>query len=428
MKFNQQNHKRAYVIFAAFLLLGASFFAGVYYGYQNRPGIEKVLGVTGKSPPSRYQDVDFNLFWDVWTRLEDKYVDKSKIDREKLVYGAIAGLVRSVKDPYTEFLSPEINKQFQEDIKGSFDGIGAEIGIRKGILTVIAPLKKTPAERAGLKAGDKIFKIDDTLTTDLALDEAVRLIRGPKGTEVKLTVLRNSFDKTKEFKIIRDTIKVEVLSTEQARSGRGEGGKKADKQSADEIFVIKLNHFTENAAFEFRKAVQEFYSTNSKKLILDLRNNPGGFLQISVDIASWWLAPGEVVVRERHADGNEELYRSSGYRLLENVPTVVLVNEGSASASEIVAGALRDARRIKLVGTKTFGKGSVQEVDPLPKNASLKITIAKWLTPKGEEIDGKGLEPDVKVEVPEENGNGENSKNDKDDLIMKKGIEVLSGL
>lgn len=422
-----QRHTKVYIIFAALFLLGTSFLSGMYYGYENRPGVEKILGITGKNPPPRYKDVNFNLFWDVWTQLEDKYVDKSKIDREKLVYGAISGLVRSLKDPYTEFLSPELNKQFQEDIKGSFDGIGAEIGIRKSILTIIAPLKNTPAERAGLKAGDKIIKIDDTAAVDLALDEAVRLIRGPRGSEVKLTIFRDSFEKTKEFKITRDTIQVEVLSTEQKQISENKAGKEKDtpKKQKDKIFVIKLNHFTENAAFEFRKAVQEFYRTDSKKLILDLRNNPGGFLQVSVDIASWWLPPGEVVVRERHAGGDEEVYRSSGYRLFENIPTIVLVNEGSASASEIVAGALRDARGIKLIGTKTYGKGSVQEVVPLPNNASLKITIAKWLTPKGAEINGTGLEPDIKVEVKEENVK---ERGDKKDPVMEKAIEVLNSL
>jgi carboxyl-terminal processing protease len=400
----------AALVIAAFLL-GASFFAGVWYGYENRPGATKVLGILNQGPPPAYKDVDFNLFWEVWSRLEDKYVDKEKIDREKLVYGAIQGLVKSLKDPNSEFLPPAENRQFQEDIKGSFEGIGAEIGIRKGVLTIISPLKGNPAERSGVKAGDRILKINDTLTADLTLDEAVRLIRGPKGTEVRLVILRDSFDKTKEFKIVRDTIRLTILSTEKKPDG---------------IFIIKLNSFTESSVFEFRRAVREFYDSDSKKLILDLRNNPGGFLTVSVDIASWFLPPGEVVVKERFADGRENVHRSTGHRFLEKVPTVVLVNEGSASASEIVAGALRDVRGIKLVGAKTFGKGSVQEVENLQKNSSLKVTIAKWLTPKGYEIDGKGLEPDIKVEIPEPK-NGEAAEQEKD-FILEKGLEVLKGL
>lgn len=396
---------------------------GAWYGYDHRPAIEKILSVAGKEPPPRYQDVDFDLFWDVWSRVEEKYVDKSKLDREKMVYGAIAGLVRALKDPYSDFFTPEISKQFREDVRGSFDGIGAEIGIRKNILTIISPLKNSPAARAGLRAGDKVFKIDDTAAADLALDEAVRLIRGQKGTQVVLTVVRNGLDKAKEIKIIRDTIKIESVTTESEKiSNTGIDGKTEEKKLPDGVFVITLNHFNEEAATAFRKAVQEFYATNSKKLVLDLRNNPGGYLQVSVDIASWFLPAGDVVVRERFADGSEEEHRSSGYRLFEKVPIVVLINEGSASASEILAGALRDAKGAKLVGMKSFGKGSVQEVVPLPKDAALKITIAKWLTPKGNEIDGKGLEPDINVELPEDR------EKIQGDPMMEKALEIINGL
>ena len=411
MNFDWKRHTKAYTFAAALVIVGASFFAGVYYGYENRPGVEKIVGVFGKEPPSeaRIKETDFNLFWDVWSKVEDKFVDKAKIDHQKLIYGAISGMVHAVGDPYTEFLPPAETKQFQQDIKGSFGGIGAEIGIRKSAVTIIAPLKGSPAEKAGLKAGDRIFKIDDTHAADLPLDEAVRLIRGEKGTKVRLTIIRDGLDKPKEFTITRDEIKIQIIETEQKPNG---------------IFVIQLHHFTENAGFEFRKAVEEFYRSGSKKIIFDLRNNPGGFLTISVDVASWFIPPGEVVARERYGSGEEDLYRSSGYRLFENVPTVVLVNEGSASASEIVAGALRDVKGTKLVGTKTFGKGSVQEVLNLAQNSSLKVTIAKWLTPKGTEINGKGLDPDVEVKIPEKPKEGEEDR----DWIMEKGIEVLKGL
>lgn len=404
----QRNVLKIFAVFVALIFLGASFFAGVWYGYLNRPVVEKVLDVVGKQSPPRFENVDFNLFWDVWSRVEEKYVDRGKIDRDTLVQGAILGLVKALKDPYSEFLPPPETKQFQEDIKGSFGGIGAEIGIRKGALTVVAPLHDSPAEKAGIKAGDKILKVDNTITNDLTLDEAVRLIRGEPGTEVRLTILRDSFDKTKEFSIRRDIIKVPVLTTEKKEDG---------------IFVIKLHHFTENAALEFRKGVREFFESGSKKLILDLRNNPGGFLVVAVDIISWWSPAGEIVARERFADGSEEFYRSAGYRLFHDVPTVVLTNEGSASASEIVAGALRDLKGVKLVGTKTFGKGSVQEVQNLSGGSSLKLTIAKWLTPKGEEINGKGLEPDFKVELP-----STEEQDPKKDFILEKGIEVLNSL
>lgn len=401
-----KNNNKLAIIFVSVLFLGASFAIGAWYGYNNRPSVEKILNVASKEPPVEYKDVDFNLFWDVWSRLEGKYVDKSKIDRKNMVYGAISGLVGSLKDPYTEFMPPQEAKQFQEDIKGSFEGIGAEIGLRKGILTIIAPLKGSPSERAGIKAGDKILKIDDKVTADLGLNDAVRLIRGKKGTEVRLTVFRDGFDKTREYKIIRDTIKVQIVTGEKKPDG---------------IFVIRLSTFTESAAYEFRKAVQEFYGSGSKKLVLDLRNDPGGYLLVAVDIASWFMPAGDVVVREKNFDGTEDVFRSSGYKLLEGVPTVALVNEGSASASEILAGALRDNLGVKLVGARTFGKGSVQEVEPLDGGASLKITIAKWLTPKGEEINGKGLEPDIRIELAANVKEGEEPK----DAAMEKAIEIL---
>ncbi len=405
-----KNQQKVAIVLIAVLFFAVSFGLGTWYGYISRPAIDKVLNVSGKEPTAQYQAVDFDLFWDVWSRVEERYVDKTKINRKDMVNGAIAGLVNSLKDPYTEFMPPVETKQFQQDIKGSFEGIGAEIGLRKGILTVIAPLKGSPAEKAGVLAGDKIIKIDDKSTGDLSLNEAVRLIRGKGGTQVKLTVFRDSLDKTKEISITRDTIKVEAVTTEKKSDG---------------IFVIKISTFTESASYEFRKAVQEFLDSGSKKIVLDLRNDPGGYLNVAVDIASWFMPAGETVVTEKNYDNSEDIYRSSGYRLLEDIPMVVLVNEGSASASEILAGALRDNKNIKLIGTKTFGKGSVQEVENLSGGASLKITIAKWLTPKGTEINKIGLEPDIKVELPKEPPKeGEETK----DIIMEKGIEVLKGL
>jgi len=393
-------------IILVLIVLGASFFVGIIYGYDHRPGVDKVMGILGQKAPPQFDSVDFDLFWDVWSRLENKYVDSSKLDRQKLVYGAIGGLVKAVGDPHTEFMPPAQAKQFQQDIKGSFDGIGAEIGIRKGILTVIAPLKDNPAEKAGIKAGDKILQIDGKDAGDLMLDEAVQRIRGPHGSTVKLLIFRDGFDKPKEFLVKRDVIRVAVVETEKKSDG---------------IFVIKLHQFTENAGIEFRKAINEFRASGSKKLILDLRNDPGGYLTVSVDIASWFIPAGEIVARERFSDGNEDLYRSNGYGLLEHTPTVVIINEGSASASEILSGALRDIRHITLVGKKSYGKGSVQEVEDLPKSASLKITIAKWLTPNGTEIDGKGIDPDITVELPQDI-----SENDIDrDFFMEKAIEVL---
>jgi len=401
---------KVYAVLVAVFLLVLSFASGLLIGASQRPAIEKVIGLENKET-LKPQEINFGLFWDVWSRLQEKFVDKNKLDNQKMVYGAIAGMVSALGDPHTVFLPPEENKRFQDDISGSFDGIGAEIGIRKGSLVVVSPLKDSPAERVGLKPGDKIFKIDDKVTNDLTLDEAVKLIRGKKGTEVVLTIFRDSFDKAKEFKIIRDAIKIPIVKFEKKENG---------------IFLIQLFHFTETAPVEFRKALQAFFDSGSSKLILDMRNNPGGFLQVAVDISSWFMPAGEVVVKEQFATGEEIIYRSRGYRLLEKIPTVIIVNEGSASASEIVAGALRDIRGIKLVGAKTFGKGSIQQLEQLPEGASLKVTIAKWLTPNGVSINDNGLEPDIKVEVKPEDE--DKLKEEGRDIFIEKAIEVLKGL
>jgi len=375
------NLRKHSAVVLALAVVGASFFLGIAVGYINRPAVEKVANVFNQET-SKPAEVDFGTFWDVWSRLEKQYVDKSKIDRQKLIDGAIAGMVRALGDPYTVYFPPQEAKEFQAEIKGSFEGIGAEIGLRKGIITIIAPLKNSPAERAGLKAGDKILKIDDTVTSELSVDEAVRLIRGEKGTKVKLTIFRDKDGEPREVAVTRDTIIVPNVTTEKRSDG---------------VFVIELAHFSESSPSDFRGAVQEFANSGSTKLVLDLRNNPGGFLTAAVDIASWFLPAGDVVVTEHWSDGHEEVYRSKGYRSLENTKTVVLINQGSASASEILAGALRDQRGIKLVGEKSFGKGSVQELEDLPRGASLKITIAKWLTPSGTSINENGLTPDLAV-------------------------------
>lgn len=401
-----KNLTRALFTLTALLLLGASFFAGAWWGTANRPAVERIANVLHKEQPANLAEVDFNLFWDVWTRLENKHVDKGAIDRKKILYGAIAGMVGSLGDPYTQFFPPAETKQFQQDIKGSFEGIGAEIGIRKGLLTIIAPLKGSPAEAAGLKPEDKIIKIADRITTDLNLDEAVGLIRGPKGTTVAFLIAREGQQKPLTITVTRDTIKIVILETEKKANG---------------IFVIKLYHFSENAPEEFRKAIQEFLASGAKKLVLDMRNNPGGYLTGAVDVASWFLPLGEIVVKEQFSDGTSDAYRSSGYQGMQGIPIVVLINQGSASASEIVAGALRDARGFKLIGQKSFGKGSVQEVENLAENSSLKITIAKWLTPKGTEINGKGLEPDIAVEI-------KNDQKENEDPTMDKALEILRGM
>lgn len=391
----------------AIILFGSVFGAGVFVGYERRPAIERITEVTSKEI-GKPDAVDFSLFWDVWARLGEKYVDKEKLSPREQVYGAIAGMVKSLGDPHTVFLPPEDTKQFNEDLKGEFGGIGAELGIRKGMLTVITPLKNSPAERAGVRAGDKIVKVDSESTADFSLEEAVRRIRGEKGTSVKLTLLRsNDSDEVKDITIVRDTIVVPTIETKNLGNG---------------MFYIHLFSFNEASPAIFRDAVLEFLRSKNQKLVLDLRGNAGGFLHASVDIASWFIPAGETVARERYGNGSEDVYRSIGRRLLEDTPMVMLLNEGSASASEILAGALRDARGVKIIGEKSFGKGSVQELINLPKDASLKVTIAKWLTPSGKTIDGEGLDPDFKVEMKKEDvDEGRDSQ-------LDKAVEVLRGL
>ena len=395
------------------LIIAASFAGGIFIGINQKPAIESVISVIRKTPeiPTPSQDqakTDFNLFWDVWSRLDENFVDKSKVEPQKMVFGAIDGMVKSLGDPYTVFLPPEESKRFNDDIKGEFGGIGAEIGIKKGILTIIAPLKDSPAEKAGLKAGDKVLKINGTSTIDLTLDKAVSFIRGEKGTEVVLTIASSDdLGDTKEVKIKRDTIKIPVIETKKLDGG---------------IFYIHLFNFNENSTAEFKKGLIEMQNSGANKLILDLRNNPGGYLNAAIDIASWFIPAGEIVAKEKMANEEELIYRSYGYRFLEATPAVVLINQGAASASEIVAGALRDQKNIKLIGEKSFGKGSVQELEKLPQNASLKITIAKWLTPNGHSINDSGLEPDIKVEITKEDSDNNN------DMQLDKAIEVLKSL
>jgi carboxyl-terminal processing protease len=301
-----------------------------------------------------------------------------------MVYGAIKGLVSSLGDPYSFFMDPEEAKMFLEDMQGSFEGIGAEVGIRDGILTVIAPLEGMPAQKAGLEAGDKIIKIENTLTADLTLTEAVRLIRGPKGTPVTLTIIRDS--QSKEVTITRAKIDIPSVKWEMKQGN---------------IAYIDLDQFDRDTPKEFSRVAKEVIKSQAKGIILDLRNNPGGYLDVAVDVAGWFLSSGDIVAIEDFGNGKKVEHRCFGKSRLKDYPLVVLVNKGSASGSEILAGALRDHRGVKLIGERTFGKGSVQELEELKDSSSLRISIARWLTPKGTLIEKKGLEPDISVSDPE---------------------------
>ena len=390
------------------VLVSIAFGAGFYFSQSQIPITppESIINADLGQP----QGFDFSLFWEAWRVLEEKFVDPAKIDSQKMIYGAISGMVNSLKDPYTVFMPPEEAKIFKEDVSGEFQGVGMEIGMRKGELTIIAPLEGTPAQRAGLRAGDKIIKIDDTYTGELTgTDEAVKLIRGPKGTEVTLTIFREGWSQGKEFKIVREVIVVPSIKWEIKRPVDG----------YPDIAYIKLYQFSEVSRAAFSQAAVEILNSQAKKIILDLRNNPGGYLEVAQDIAGWFLEKGQIVTIEDFGGKQENKeYKAQGSSQLLSYPLIVLINQGSASGSEILAGALRDNRQILLIGEKSFGKGSVQTLEEL-KEGSLKVTVAKWLTPSGKTIESEGLEPDIKIEMTEED------YNEARDPQLDKAIEII---
>ena len=411
----KKNILKKYLIIGGLIIATIAIIGGVFYFWYSfgfKKGTEKpqtliIRGVSNIENGQIIKDVDFNLFWESWKILKDKFVDAEKIDDQTLVYGAISGLLNSLKDPHTIFMPPTDAKKFNEDISGEFSGIGAEIGIRNDQLVVISPLKNTPAERAGLKAGDKILKIDDKNAINLSVDEAVKLIRGPKQTKVILTILRNNREKAQEIPIIRDIIQIPTLDWEM---------------KDENISYLRLYNFYENAPFLFYQSAIKTALSNPKGLIIDLRNNPGGYLEVAVNLAGWFLNSGDIIVSEEFHSGEKDEFKANGNGFFKDIPMVILINEGSASASEILAGALRDNRNIKIIGKKSFGKGTVQELQQLKGGSSIKITVAHWLMPNGGLIDKNGIIPDYDINITEED-----IKNDKDPQL-EKAIEILKTL
>ncbi|MFZ2072809.1 MAG: S41 family peptidase [Minisyncoccia bacterium] len=391
---------------AIVILFFAGFFIfGVYVGSHNKPAIDNITSISNKNNPTEIK-ADFESFWKVWNTINEKYPQADKISDQDRVNGSISGLIGSLNDPYSVFFNPSETKKFEDDISGSFSGIGMEVGVKDRILTVIAPLKDTPAYKANIKSGDKILKIDKTITSDLTIDEAIKLIRGEKGTTVSLTIFREGDKEPREIKVVRDIINAPNLETEITKDG---------------IFVIKLYSFSANSANLFRDALKKFYDSKADKLILDLRGNPGGYLDAAVDISSWFLPAGKPVLIEDYGDKiKQKTYRSLGYDIFsDKLKFVILIDSGSASASEIVAGAMQDYKRAKLVGTQSYGKGSVQEVVDITSDTILKITVAKWLTPNGISISEKGLTPDYKVEFTSKD------VEQKKDPQINKAVELL---
>lgn len=353
---------------------------------------------------------NFSTFLRTWQIIKQNYVDPQKVDPDKAMFEAIRGLVRSLGDSHSDFLSATQAKIFEEDLSGSFGGVGFEIGIRNGVLTVIAPLEGTPAERAGLKAGDKILKINDESTENMSLEEAVSKIRGKPGTNVKLTIFREKeWLEAKDFVITREIIKIEVVKSKLLDS---------------KIGYIKVNSFSSNIYYEFLNAYKDLKNKGANRFIIDLRNNPGGFLEMAIKMSELFLPRGKVILKEVSRSNKIKDIVSEGPGNLEKEKVVILINKGSASASEIFAGALRDNNNVKIIGEKSFGKGSVQQVFNVDKNM-LKLTIAYWLTPKGTKIEGNGITPDIEIKEP---SSEEKEKNPELDPILDKAKEIVKNL
>jgi carboxyl-terminal processing protease len=333
----------------------------------------------------------FPTFWEAWDKLHANYI--GEVDDSKLYYGAVAGMVRSAGDPYTVFSPPADTKQFEETIEGSFGGIGIEIGVKNGAVVVIAPLDGSPAKSAGVQEGDLILGVDDEpLTAETTLDEVVQSIRGENGQPVDITVLHEGESQPTELTIKRDTIAIESVRLEMI----------------DDIAHIIIKNFNGDTAKGFTDIARQIKSDQVRGIVLDVRGNPGGFLQSSVEIASRFIPKGQLVVAEKGKKNKN--YEAIGNTILSDIPTVILVNGGSASASEILAGALNDQLSVPVIGTQTFGKGSVQEFIKLSDGSSLRVTIAKWYTPNGRSINEEGITPTIPVEIDRASDNDEQLK------------------
>lgn len=332
--------------------------------------------------------VDFSLLKKAWDQIAVNYVDPDKIDKEQMTYGAVSGMIDAVGDPYTEFFDPEEAKKLEEDLAGSFEGIGLQLGVKNDKITAIAPIKGTPAERAGLKPGDVILAVDKTPTADISVDEVVTMIRGPKGTKVVLTITRQGDEGTKDIEITRDVIKVPSMEWELTTTSDGK-----------KIAHVTLFQFSDSVYQDFKNAAFEILNSNVSGIILDLRSNPGGLVNQATDIAGWFLDRGEIILIEQDKNGKQTEVKSSGPSNFSSTPLVVLIDEGTASSSEILAGALKDDRNAPLIGQLSFGKGTVQKIVDFDDGSSLKVTVAKWFTPSGAIIQDKGIEPDIEVEL-----------------------------
>lgn len=396
-----QKQRKLVTVFLFAGLVTAVFYLGYDLG-QTVPKTIEIKNVVNTTPGVDTQ-ADLTPLWETWDLIDAKYLHGEEVTDQDKVYGAASGLIRSLGDPNSQFFKPSDGQKFEEDIQGNFGGIGAEIGLNEeGMLIVVSPLKKSPAEKAGLKPEDIILEVNSTSTLGLSVEDAVKIIRGPINSKVTLTIARNGWQEPKEITITRQNIVIPTLDYEIKE---------------DSIAYISIYGFNANLNQLFHKAVIDILGKGSRGLVIDLRNNPGGYLQVAIDMAGWFLPRGTLVVSESTREGINKKFYASGNEALAEMPIVILVNKGSASASEILAGAIRAHKPIKLIGTTTFGKGTVQELTTLSDGSSVKITIANWILPDGTIIDGEGLKPDIVIENPKDETDS--------DPQLEKALEII---
>jgi carboxyl-terminal processing protease len=379
----------------AFLAFGMAFVSGYLFG-RSEPASGGPLAFLDTLQPATVRATEdgvlssdeqqhFKVFWESWRVVEGEFYDKSQVDHQKLIYGAIKGMVDAVGDPYTVYQTPSQREVSDTDLRGSFDGIGIQVDMKDNRLTVVAPIEGSPAEAAGFRPGDVVLEVDGKSLSGKTLNDTVGLIRGQRGTPVTLTVLRQGTTDPFPITVVRAEIKLKSVRS---------------RMLDDQVGYLRISSFSASTGTEMASGVKNLMDQQARGIVVDLRNNPGGYLSASVEASAQFVEPGSVVLYQKSGNGDVKTYRTEGGGVATGVPVAVLINKGSASASEIMAGALRDNGRAVLVGEKSFGKGTVQNVHELSDKSGLRVTTAQWLTPSEKPIQGVGLVPDTVVELP----------------------------